>query len=211
MLTPEQKEQNVLALRALMDGKPIEFSLGGELWSETDSASDIDKHPHRPKPEPVWSLPAPPEGMRWHREDFTDADLAGGKRPLLLGEKEEADDESWGGAGWENNSEVHTTTASLSFAEEWWTRHRTTRPLPTAPKLRAWNKPSDVPGPVCWLRKRDKTGKYASIEAMIVSVSDRGFEWFTHEGRFVTWDDSKISQLEYSTDRETWLPCTVLE
>jgi len=57
-LTPEQKEQNVAALRALMDGNMIEF-LVGDVWIKTSSiCKDL---PHRPIPLPSaprpWSNP----------------------------------------------------------------------------------------------------------------------------------------------------------
>jgi hypothetical protein len=43
------------------------------------------------------SIPIPPLGKAWHREDFTPDDLVGGYRPLLLGEHPECGDRCEGG------------------------------------------------------------------------------------------------------------------
>lgn len=82
-----------------------------------------------------------------------------------------------------------------------------------APKTRPWSKPEDVPGPVCWIRRNEVNAPHSdNVMAMIVNTSDIGFEYFTRQNGFVNWCDvEKISSLEHSTDRKTWLPCTVIE
>lgn len=55
--TPEQKQQNIAAFIAFMDGKPVEYYTEGE-WRGTDN---VNTHwLHRPKPEPKtrqWNCP----------------------------------------------------------------------------------------------------------------------------------------------------------
>jgi hypothetical protein len=80
------------------------------------------------------------------------------------------------------------------------------------PVKRPWNKPSDVPGPVCWIRLRYRASEQSSLEAIIVSVSDKGFEWNTNYARFCPFTaKDNIEALEHSTDRIQWKPCTTTE
>lgn len=73
------------------------------------------------------------------------------------------------------------------------------------PVVRPWNCPADVPGPVCWIRYKDRTHEWSSLEAMVANVSHIGFEWFTRERMMVAFSDvEKLSALEQSTDRVTW-------
>lgn len=73
----------------------------------------------------AWVLPAAPVGYRWHRDDFTEAMLEGGKyRPLLMyevGEYEYSED----GRLWREGSFPHVPAAG--GAASW---YRTRRPLP---------------------------------------------------------------------------------
>jgi hypothetical protein len=88
----------------------------------------------------------PPPLGQWHREDWTPEMLAGGWRPLLLGEQECPEDESsWDGLTWENNGKAHRYQ-SLGLAACNWILHRTRRPLP-APPAEEWVElgPEDVP------------------------------------------------------------------
>ncbi len=83
------------------------------------------------------------------------------------------------------------------------------RPKPES-KTRLWSKPEDVPLPICWLR--NPHWEAGALNALILSVGDRGFEYHTNVVRFVSWyEREKIEQLEYSTDGKNFLPCTVTE
>lgn len=84
------------------------------------------------------------------------------------------------------------------------------RPKPE-PRVRPWNSPADVPGPICWLRLMDRQANTASLEAQIVSLSNTGITWFTSDDRWLPWSDEKLNRLEWSTDRVNWHPCTVTE
>lgn len=84
------------------------------------------------------------------------------------------------------------------------------RPKPE-PKTRLWNRPEDVPGPVCWIRG---VGDYRM--AMIVG--------FAGENAYITiscgclpiaishqFSDTQWGSMEYSIDRLTWHKCEVVE
>lgn len=79
-----------------------------------------------------------------------------------------------------------------------------------SPRARPWSKPQDVPGPVCWIR-RIEAPSCASLEAMVIAVSDQAITWFTNDYREYKWADFNRSLWEYSTDRKTWHKCTVEE
>ncbi len=67
--------------------------------------------------------------------------------------------------------------------------------------VRPWNRPEDVPGPVCWVRSIGVTDQVLMITGMSKStfcISTKGIR-----------DWSEIEDYEHSTDRKTWLPCTV--
>jgi hypothetical protein len=74
------------------------------------------------------------EGQEWHREDFTEDMLPDGWRPLLMGEKDQPDDEELDGESWKNTLEIYKEQAG-----EWRTNaadphSRTRRPIPAAEK-----------------------------------------------------------------------------
>jgi hypothetical protein len=65
-MTNEQLKQNAAAMVAFADGKPIEFQAErddgtfSDVWRYTSNINNIDRIPHRPKPEPKtrpWSKP----------------------------------------------------------------------------------------------------------------------------------------------------------
>lgn len=87
-----------------------------------------------------------------------------------------------------------------------WDKDFLYRPKPE-PKVRAWNCPADVPLN-CWLRSCRNPDE---VNALVVSVSSKGIEWFTNSDRFLPWNDARWTYLEYSTDRREWKPCTVEE
>lgn len=103
-----------------------------------------------------------------------------------------------GEAGW--------ATASEPINLSWDCEAYDYRPKPE-PKVRPWSKPEDVPLN-CWLRSNRNPEE---IQALVVSVSPRGVEWFTNADRFIAWGDIRWTYLEYSTDRREWKPCTVTE
>ncbi len=157
----------------------------------------------------LWSLPAPPEGREWHRTDWTEKMLPKGWRPLLLNEQRDKADEvygMWNTGPWTRYGEMNTAD---SFARDASNYTRTQRPLPTPPTLRPWTKPSDIPWPVCWLRRIGDD----SLHCMVVSVSITGVQIAMGDGvTFAAWSNAKRwEQLEYSTDRKTWSPCGVME
>jgi len=76
----------------------------------------------------LWQLPKPPEGMEWHRNDWTEEMLPDGYRPLLSNEYAETGDE-WRHEScneWDNQRNESARPASG------WRSifHRTKRPLP---------------------------------------------------------------------------------
>lgn len=81
------------------------------------------------------------------------------------------------------------------------------RPKPQ-PKTRGWSKPDDVPGPVCWLRPN--SGGLLGLQSLITAVSEGGCTVMNRDEQFVSFErPDHWGRLEYSTDRKTWLPCTV--
>lgn len=93
-------------------------------------------------------------------------------------------------------------------APGWFFNTHLYRPKPE-PVVRPWSKPEDVPGPVVWLREKDRTNNSASLEGMIAAVSVTGISVFTNDARFISWE--KLAKFEYSHDRKTFSPCTVTE
>jgi len=71
------------------------------------------------------------------------------------------------------------------------------------PVTRAWSKPEDVPGPVCWLR-------LPGGDVMVIGFDSRGIQYAGLD-MIATWLWSQIDTVRYSTDRVTWHPCTVTE
>lgn len=69
-----------------------------------------------------------------------------------------------------------------------------------APKTRDWNGPEDVPSP-CWIRVKGVDG------CNLITGIYKGYIGFGET--FLVWSDLKGR--EHSTDRKTWLPCTVIE
>lgn len=84
------------------------------------------------------------------------------------------------------------------------------------PVTRPWNKPEDVPGPVCWLRSTYHDGTPDYRMSLIVGFAGDvsyitatcGCDPVLHSQNF---SDTRWENMQYSTDRKTWLPCTVTE
>jgi hypothetical protein len=82
------------------------------------------------------------------------------------------------------------------------------------PVTRPWNKVSDIPGPVCYLRSTGyEEGWSMIIGARQDPVLNHGngilLGGFRDEAVCVRWVE--LATHEYSTDRKTWHPCTVTE
>lgn len=203
-LTPEQLRQNAAAMIAFADEKPIECQRPSGAWVRTDSLSGIETIPHRPKP---WTLPAPPKGKQWHRTDWTEEMLPGGYRPLLLGEVIQGDDQVRDSGG-----EWDDVMASIGGVVDESNNHRRTRrPLPAEPVTRPWSKPEDVPGPVCFLRYSTAKDTWQ----VVVGASRMGVLLLVGAEespviRMAAWD-TVSKHWQHSTDRRTWLPCTVTQ
>lgn len=207
-------------------------TLGDNAWDEeTGSVGNYPPYTYRtrlsrealaalnaPK-KPAWSMPVAPAGPGWHRNDFNEADLPpvtdGGLpwRPLLMGERRSGSDEIF-----ERYDDRGWTIWNLEFSADnecpmgvGSLKSRTRRPLPSAPKLRAWNKPEDVPGPVCWLKLQ--TDLQNNFVSQILTVGDTGVRFInqTNHVEFLIWQNFARYKAAYSTDRKTWQPCGVTE
>jgi hypothetical protein len=75
-----------------------------------------------------WTLPLPPEGMQWHRDDWTEDMLPGIKRPLLIGETGTYERLNDNGV-WEDGFAPEVPAPYLDGGF-----YRTDRPLPSVPK-----------------------------------------------------------------------------
>jgi hypothetical protein len=111
-----------------------EWAADGAYLPGTKRNNDLENY----EPEP-WRLSDPPEGQKWHRDDWTEDMLPGGYRPLLLGETRESEDEflfePYGCASrWRISGGV---PSCVNEADPAWCHHRTKRPLPE-PKHEEW-------------------------------------------------------------------------
>lgn len=75
------------------------------------------------------------------------------------------------------------------------------RPTPM-PVTRPWSKPNDVPLN-CWIRFSGDDEVYY----LITTIGNSGVR--IYDSSLQSWDT--IKTMEHSTDRKTWLPCTVVE
>lgn len=211
-LTPEQLKQNAAVMIAFAEGKPIQYLT--DKWYNTRHINSIASFLHRVKPS--WTLPAPPTGRKWHREDWTEEMLPviDGKqtRPLLHGETivygksgdEYKLDSPTDNFHWQSSVATNYAGIDPNIRGFW----RTTRPLPVEPKTRGWNKPEDVPGPLCWLRAKIQP----EILMLVSCIWPNGVS--LNDGKSVfqkTWDRLFEGEWEHSTDRKTWQPCTITE
>jgi hypothetical protein len=159
-------------------------------------------------PKPTWTMPNPPEGREWYGIDFTEEDLPEGWRPLLKGERMEEGDFAF--TPGKDNGMIINGLAGCFPAVMTRTHVRTRRPLLTPPK--PWDCAEDVPRPVCWIRstyRPETASELEHIHCMILTVSTRGITYVTENVRFIAWEETEsLKVLEYSTDRETWKPCT---
>lgn len=125
-----------------LPAKPMFFH---ELWNESAYSRDdaipsenrkiytyaLPIEPTLPQP---WSLPAPPAGQAWHRQDWEEAMLPEGYRPLLLGEARQDEDE-WSYEPQETDMWKRVEyfgPDALIMIEGQCSHHRTRRPLPAS-------------------------------------------------------------------------------
>lgn len=130
--------------------KEIEAWGGSDWFNGLDHSGNAPMHTYRTKlsrqeleslrnPKPAWKMPEPPAGEQWHRDDFTEEDLQGGYRPLLLGEIEQPQDEVILYKDWlKNPSSDEGGARPCDF------KRRTRRPLPTESECRKTSATQDV-------------------------------------------------------------------
>jgi len=137
-----------------------------------------------------------------HRDDFTEADLPEGWRPLLKGEPQRRGDE------WELNG-VWNTVVSKDYGDisrEHCCKRRSRRPLPSVPRTRPWSKPEDVPVNF-WVRHISADGvMYAPV-----NIHQSGIQiYWERDTHRIPW--ATLAEFyEYSLDRKTWQKCEVVE
>lgn len=107
-------------------------------WEWCQPVDQYEIHPddlhlcpeYAPKPQ-AWTMPAPPPGRRWHREDWTQDMLPEGYRPLLDGEVIDKEDEFYYcGVGPWNSAVDSSVYASGKRVDDGAVYFRTRRPLP---------------------------------------------------------------------------------
>lgn len=82
------------------------------------------------------------------------------------------------------------------------------KPTPVA---RRWDRKTDIPVPVCFIRSKASIGQDEHLEAMVMNRSDIGFEYHATQNRFIRFSDAqKIDALEHSTDCVNWSDLTTL-
>ena len=117
--------------------RPMYWFTGQPLWHQSDYGPGdkvepmigvTDAYALPVEPAQAWSLPAPPAGQAWHRQDWTAEMLPEGWRPLLAGECRQKGDEFQfeGDKGW-LASQVHRPPNP--HTQEF---YRTRRPLPAS-------------------------------------------------------------------------------
>lgn len=196
---PALADQLELAARIVREGLDWEWRTVSGEWTD-DRPGPVttclfNGNLIRIKP---FALPQPPAGRRWHRTDgWTKEMLPDGWRPLLYAEEAVRGDEYWHGA-W------RPVGSGIGSIRQDHLPTRTRRPLP--PTARPWSKPSDVPGPVCWVKTDDD-------ERLVLAVNTDGLvlaSLITTSGSTpLRWRE--ITAWRHSTDRRTWLACTTTD
>lgn len=108
----------------------------GNWWQESCVTADDDLTRLRRKagkPRPAWTMPVCPlPGRKWHRDDFTEADLPEGWRPLMESEMAEPGDEMFGRTQKWGEAFAHGLNPAIPNALQSTYKLRTRRPLPSA-------------------------------------------------------------------------------
>jgi uncharacterized protein YodC (DUF2158 family) len=161
---------------------------------------------YAPKAAP-WTLPAPPPGRRWHREDWKPEWLEGGYRPLLDGEEIEAGDEycpcgfgPWKPAAldsWAYCVGVRVNSRAVRF--------RTRRPLPAEASTEPEKaQSSEIAGLCsdCGEAVTHRPGKPGEFDHECkAKPADDGPPWIPHDGGPCLLKDEEVEEWEakYST------------
>lgn len=153
---PTRKAFAQAVLNAVMDDMPawIDPSCGCE---RSPDCVGIPCPEHTPKP---WTLPPPPKGRQWHRDDWTEEMLPEGWRPLLKGEIYQKDvDELLFFGSWvkvNHGGKPTDVAGDISYV-------RTRRPLPTPPDPYASLKAAHAAGKVVEYKPNARYGTWATL------------------------------------------------
>ena len=182
---------------AYADGKVIEYNCGTAdrpEWEVISSPTfEGSLQYYRVKP---WKLPAPPEGMQWHRNDWTEDMLPEGWRPMLLNET--------GSYEYLNNNgiwEYGCCNRAPTLAHY---RHtRTNRPLPSAPKK----------VPLTFEYVSGFVGVEVRVDThRIFSVIEIGHKAIEINNVCITWEILQRNAWQWrSVQNPTWQPCEMEE
>ena len=125
---------------------------------------------------PSWSLPPPPAGHKWHRDDWTEDMLPKGSRPLLDGELIEKSDEVWQYAEgpWKNETIAVGLTVSSSNHH-----FRTRRPLPS------------------WSQANAELIEKAEAAGVDLDAQPEEPAWIPHDGGPCPLKDEEVEEWEY--------------
>lgn len=215
-LTEEQIADNGAAVAEYCRGGQVQSKHRDNLtfdWAtEATPTFDFTRWIFRPAP---WQLPSHIPGFRalldseeWHRQDWTREMLPDGWRPLLEAEHPVNGDqrlnevwETWP-CGDPSSLRGGVDQIHLPF--------RTRRPLPAvAPSMRAWSKPEDVPGPICWIRGIQAMG-YSTFSMLVIYIHETGVVC-GHRNTNVEFQWEELEGRTYSTTRTAglWHKCEV--
>lgn len=75
------------------------------------------------------------------------------------------------------------------------------------PAIVPWDRPEDVPGPVCFVSMTEGRGW-----SLVIAADETGIEAASidHEVTYYSWSDLRDFDVKHSTDRVNWKPCTKL-
>lgn len=163
---------------------------------------------------PAWTLTrhlpgfrALRDGEEWHRQDFTEDMLAGGWRPLLLGETTVRELDEYchpgGPLKWKKIYGLAGEQAGVTWSGiDYNTYLRTRRPLPEPAKVVPWGGQDDFPVN-CWLRHK----QIPQVHYRPFSAEPLGVAIFYTEGKILNWQ-VLADWYEHSFNCKTWFPCT---
>jgi hypothetical protein len=173
----------------IADDKDIStwYADGGYLLSRASEYDLVNVKPLK--------LPDPPEGMQWHRDDWTEEMLPGIKRPLLLGET--GTYEILLNGVWKEGTALDIPTpCDAPFM-------RTDRPLPSAPKM--------VPLTFEYVSGFVGVEVRADVH-QVLSVLGMDHNSIALENVRVTWDSLQRNEWQWrSFQNPTWQPCKMEE
>lgn len=203
--------------RLLLRGES--FCVDDMVWSESSrlfrrtrrrKSYDWKETYTTPRPLPPWVLPRHLPGFRplrdderWHRLDWKPEWLPEGWRPLLRREREQSNDQHvWekndGSVQSEWNHAIHPQ-GEFGHANNMWTHHRTTRPLPGL-KKRVPLEASDIP-PGSVIKHPGQHGGWISVTGISEECVYLGDATTIDYKYFMN-----LCQIKRPTDTE-WQPC----